>query len=336
MDMTDKVVKLIEDSHEDADLYKQLLEAAGRIKIEYVPARPGVDDYADLAADPETGAVMIDERLGEFAGVDYTGLQVADFLRTLRPELPIYILTNYANEIADDQGQSVEFIIDKKTVRKAAKVYVARILRAMQQYEAALMKQQRRLKELIDRKLAGELNEEEETELRQLRAAIERPFAPGEIEHERRWDEELRQQKELLEQLEQIARGIQRDITNSEEEVVVKPEEVTELKGFASSAGVVVGKARVLKLLEEIVTLEPGEIMVVGNTNPAWAPVFSKIKAAVTDIGGITSHAAIVCREYGLPAVTGTGMATSVIKTGDIVKVDGDGGVVTIVKRAGS
>ncbi len=116
----------------------------------------------------------------------------------------------------------------------------------------------------------------------------------------------------------------------------VRPEDVNELKGFAASAGVVEGKARVLKLLDEIVTLEPGDIMVVGNTNPAWAPVFSKIKATVTDIGGITSHAAIVCREYGLPAVTGTGTATSVIKTGDIVKVDGDRGIVTIVERAGS
>jgi pyruvate,water dikinase len=114
----------------------------------------------------------------------------------------------------------------------------------------------------------------------------------------------------------------------------VKPEDVNELKGFAASAGIVEGPARVLKRLEEIVTLEPGEIMVVGNTNPAWAPVFSRIKAAVTDIGGITSHAAIVCREYSLPAVTGTGTATSVIKTGDIIKVDGDRGVVTIVERA--
>jgi pyruvate,water dikinase len=115
--------------------------------------------------------------------------------------------------------------------------------------------------------------------------------------------------------------------------VEAKPEDVSELKGFAASAGISEGPARVLKLLEEIVTLKEGEIMVVGNTNPAWAPVFSKIGAAVTDIGGITSHAAIVCREYGLPAVTGTGTATSVIKTGDIVKVDGDRGVVTIVER---
>ncbi len=116
--------------------------------------------------------------------------------------------------------------------------------------------------------------------------------------------------------------------------VAVTPGEVSELKGFASSAGVVEGKARVIKLLEEITSLEPGEILVCPTTNPSWAPVFTKIKAAVTDIGGLTSHAAIVCREYGVPAVTGTGVATSVIKTGDTIKVDGDKGIVTLVERA--
>jgi len=111
--------------------------------------------------------------------------------------------------------------------------------------------------------------------------------------------------------------------------------DVSELKGFASSAGVVEGPARVLKLLKDIVDLQPGEILVCPSTNPSWAPVFTNIKAAVTDIGGLTSHAAIVCREYGVPSVTGTGVATAVIKTGDILKVDGDTGIVTIVQRAG-
>ncbi|MFP3912823.1 MAG: PEP-utilizing enzyme, partial [Desulfobacteraceae bacterium] len=111
-------------------------------------------------------------------------------------------------------------------------------------------------------------------------------------------------------------------------------EGVSEIKGFASSAGVAEGPARVLKMLKDIVNLQPGEVLVCPTTNPSWAPVFTKIKAAVTDIGGLTSHAAIVCREYGIPSVTGTGVATSTIKTGDIVKVDGDTGVVTIVERA--
>ncbi|MBW2607582.1 MAG: PEP-utilizing enzyme, mobile region [Deltaproteobacteria bacterium] len=110
--------------------------------------------------------------------------------------------------------------------------------------------------------------------------------------------------------------------------------DISEIKGFASSAGVAEGPARVLKLLKEIVDIQPGEIIVCPTTNPSWAPVFTNIKAAVTDIGGLTSHAAIVCREYGVPSVTGTGLATSVIKTGDIIKVDGDTGVVTIVKKA--
>ena len=112
-------------------------------------------------------------------------------------------------------------------------------------------------------------------------------------------------------------------------------EDVSEIKGFASSAGVVEGPARVLKLLKDIVDLQPGEILVCPSTNPSWAPVFTKIKAAVTDIGGLTSHAAIVCREYGVPSVTGTGVSTQVIKTGDTLKVDGDTGVVEIIKRAG-
>jgi pyruvate,water dikinase len=110
--------------------------------------------------------------------------------------------------------------------------------------------------------------------------------------------------------------------------------DITEIKGFASSAGIAEGPARVLKLMGDVVKLQPGEIMVTPSTNPSWAPVFTKIKAAVTDIGGLTSHAAIVSREYGLPSVTGTGIATAVIKTGDIIRVDGSMGTVVIVKRA--
>ena len=110
--------------------------------------------------------------------------------------------------------------------------------------------------------------------------------------------------------------------------------DVSEIKGFASSAGSAEGPAKVLKLLKDIVDVQPGDILVCASTNPSWAPIFTKIKAAVTDIGGLTSHAAIVCREYGIPSVTGTGIATSAIKTGDTIRVDGDTGEVTIINRA--
>jgi len=103
------------------------------------------------------------------------------------------------------------------------------------------------------------------------------------------------------------------------------------LKGFAASPGVVEGSARVITSAADLDQVLEGEILVCPITAPSWGPIFSRIKAAVTDVGGMMSHAAIVCREYGLPAVVGTGYATRNIKTGQKVKVDGNAGTVTIL-----
>ena len=107
-----------------------------------------------------------------------------------------------------------------------------------------------------------------------------------------------------------------------------------QLTGFAASSGVVEGTARVIKSAQEIGRLQPGDILVCQVTNPTWAPIFQKIAAAVSDIGGSMSHAAIVAREYGLPAVVGTGAATSRIPDGARIRVDGGRGVVTILEPA--
>jgi pyruvate,water dikinase len=103
------------------------------------------------------------------------------------------------------------------------------------------------------------------------------------------------------------------------------------LSGAPASPGTVEGPARVVRTLAQLNEVRAGEILVCTITSPAWAPIFSKIKGTVTDIGGIMSHAAIVSREYGLPAVVGTGTATSRIKTGQNVRVDGETGVVTLL-----
>ncbi len=108
---------------------------------------------------------------------------------------------------------------------------------------------------------------------------------------------------------------------------------VKELTGFAGSPGVVEGPVRVCRTVTDIGTLEDGEILVCPTTSPSWAPAFTKIKAAVTDVGGIMCHAAIVCREYGLPAVVGTGSATQVFQTGQKVRVDGNTGVISVVEE---
>lgn len=103
------------------------------------------------------------------------------------------------------------------------------------------------------------------------------------------------------------------------------------LNGNAGSPGKVTGTARVVASLAEAGKLNPGEIMVAPATMPAWTPLFASIAGVVTDAGGILSHAAIVAREYGIPAVLGTGRATAVIKDGQKVEVDGDAGVVRIL-----
>ncbi|MGH1505517.1 MAG: PEP-utilizing enzyme [Acidimicrobiales bacterium] len=103
------------------------------------------------------------------------------------------------------------------------------------------------------------------------------------------------------------------------------------LSGMAASPGVAEGKARLVFNPEDIGKVQDGEILVAPITAPSWAPVFPKIRACVTDIGGMMSHAAIVCREYGVPAVTGTGFGSREIKDGQMLRVDGSNGTVEIL-----
>ena len=104
------------------------------------------------------------------------------------------------------------------------------------------------------------------------------------------------------------------------------------ITGMAASPGVVEGPARVITSADQLGEVQEGEILVATITAPSWGPIFGKIKATVTDIGGMMSHAAIVCREYGLPAVTGTGSASGTIQTGQLIRVDGNTGRVEILQ----
>jgi pyruvate, water dikinase len=108
-------------------------------------------------------------------------------------------------------------------------------------------------------------------------------------------------------------------------------DDTTQLRGIAASQGVAEGPARVITSVGQLDEVQTGEILVCPITAPSWAPVFSRIAGAVSDIGGIMSHAAIVSREYGLPAVVGTGYGTKRIRTGQRIRVDGDTGAVTIL-----
>jgi pyruvate,water dikinase len=124
--------------------------------------------------------------------------------------------------------------------------------------------------------------------------------------------------------LKQWLKGVESSVSDAQSD---------ELTGAPGSAGIAEGRARVIKRVSELAELQEGEILVATTTSPSWAPAFTRISGAITDVGGSMCHAAIICREYGLPTVVGTGKATSFIKTGDLIRIDGAKGTVKIIER---
>ena len=107
------------------------------------------------------------------------------------------------------------------------------------------------------------------------------------------------------------------------------------LKGEPTSIGKVTAPARVLHGPEDFDQMRPGDVLVAGTTTPAWTPLFAMASAVVTDIGGPLSHGSIVAREYGIPAVMGTGVATRRIQSGQVITVDGTKGEVILETSEG-
>jgi pyruvate,water dikinase len=110
------------------------------------------------------------------------------------------------------------------------------------------------------------------------------------------------------------------------------PSKVDEVTGLAASPGVVEGTARIVASTDEFDQVQAGEILVCQMTNPAWVVLFTKIGGLVTDAGGVASHPAVVAREFGIPAVVGTSLATDRISTGDRVRVNGTTGTVEVLR----
>ena len=107
------------------------------------------------------------------------------------------------------------------------------------------------------------------------------------------------------------------------------------LRGIGASAGQVTGTARVLAGPADFGRLQPGDVLVASITTPAWTTLFAMAGGVVTDVGGPLSHSSIVAREYGIPAVLGTNVATRRIPDGARVRVDGEAGTVTLLDEPG-
>ncbi|WP_160395574.1 alpha/beta fold hydrolase [Paenibacillus sp. MMS18-CY102] len=104
-----------------------------------------------------------------------------------------------------------------------------------------------------------------------------------------------------------------------------------DLVGTPGSPGITTGKVRIVKELADFSAVHAGDVIVTTSTTPAWTVLFGVASAIITDVGGALSHAAIVAREYRIPAVLGTGNATSVLKNGQQVRIDGSTGHIFVL-----
>jgi pyruvate,water dikinase len=110
--------------------------------------------------------------------------------------------------------------------------------------------------------------------------------------------------------------------------------DVDEVQGIPAAAGIFTGVVRRVSTAAEIVDVQAGEVLVCHATNPSWASVLQIVGAMVVDVGGPLSHAAITAREFGVPCVINTRIGTQVLRTGDVVHVDGAAGTVRVERRA--
>jgi phosphohistidine swiveling domain-containing protein len=106
----------------------------------------------------------------------------------------------------------------------------------------------------------------------------------------------------------------------------------TTLTGLPVSVGTARGLARVVLSADDLALVEPGDVLVCEASSPSWTPVFARVAGCVCDSGGALTHAAIICREYAIPCVCAVGIATRVIRNGDVIELDGATGTITLIR----
>ena len=178
MNETNKqIIWLFDDNTRELRLYKPLFEKAlpkdAEVRVVKQKAFPHKEDYLDIIGNPNTGCLLIDQRLKESGEVDHTGIELASYLRAINDKLPIYILTNFADETDEFTGGewSVEDIIPKKEVGNPEKLrtVVARMLRRMRGYRDLIGDREKRFRYLLKKSLDEELNDLELQELEELK-----------------------------------------------------------------------------------------------------------------------------------------------------------------------
>ena len=209
--MNKYIIWLIDDIERESTTYSNGLktEMSQEFQIETIcPPYRKIEDYSVLLKNPNTACIIIDQRLTETGYATYTGIELAQYLRSINQKVPIYILTSYADEEDEFTGGewSVEHIIPKDSFN--ARTVIARISRHTNVYEDILDGRAKRFKELLKKSLDDSLDEAELEELTELQFGR---FGPT-----------LAEEVEKLQELEQIAKDTEKLIdslkSNGEEE----------------------------------------------------------------------------------------------------------------------
>jgi len=119
------------------------------------------------------------------------------------------------------------------------------------------------------------------------------------------------------------------------DDTIIYDENSMQITGVGCSPGITTGTVRIVTSISEIGTIQKNDILVTRNTDPAWTPVFKKLSGLITETGGILSHGAVVSREYTIPAITAVKQATTLLKNGQQITLDGNTGIIYIQKKKG-
>ena len=200
-------ILVIDDDRREADnavafLQKSAIGANLQFVIQLPDEVKNTSAWVQLIDSIPASAVLLDHKLGEAGRVSYTGLELADSVRHIKPTLPLFILTKYANdEKLEENGFAVDDIMDKSRLRKNAHTYITRLFRSIGRYEEARTETSKRMRDLVAESLLRNLTEQETFELSQLRADIGMEVLSRQIDLGDETRKNLNTKKHILEQL---------------------------------------------------------------------------------------------------------------------------------------
>lgn len=206
-DFQKRIIWLVDENKSELRTYTALLEKVLPESLEVVPvmAKPLREEYLDILENLATVAVILDQKLKDTGIARYSGTELARYLRGINSKLPIYILTNYANDTEEFVGSewSVEDILAKEDFQDEDRttIVIARLLRRIDVYQDVLLSREERFRALLAKSMQNELNKDEIEELEELHFIRSGPLLAGELTRIKELQQIIDANEELIRKL---------------------------------------------------------------------------------------------------------------------------------------